>query len=186
MARREQYNPYQLAFDLRPRPEITYEIRPLEWSGGKTLGVFEVPEGYAQLLSPTDVVAHLRETIYQNFDALDHEQLWTLLLNTKQYVTHHVFVYKGNVSSAVVRIGELFKDALRFNAAAIILTHNHPSGDERPSPADLRVTALACEAAHLLDVTLLDHIILGKTGYTSLKETGSELWSNGASCVSAE
>ena len=175
MAKRESYR-YQLALDLHPQAEIVYEIKPVEWSGGKTLGVFEMSEGYAQVLSPADVVSHLRETIYKEFDALDHEQLWTLLLNTKQYVTHHVFVYKGNLSSAVVRIGELFKDALRFNAAAIILTHNHPSGDERPSPGDLQVTQLAAQAAHLLDVPLLDHIIVGKTDYTSLHGMNSELW----------
>jgi DNA repair protein RadC len=169
MAKAEHHR-YQLPLDLRPPPAMRYELKPVAWSGGRTLGVFEVPAGYVQVRSPAEVVAHLRATIYQDFDALDHEQLWTLLLNTKQYVTHHVLVYKGNVSSAVVRIGELFKDALRFNAAALILTHNHPSGDERPSPNDWHVTQLAYEAAQLLDVTLLDHIILGKYGYTSLKE----------------
>ncbi|MFN8495703.1 MAG: JAB domain-containing protein [Caldilineaceae bacterium] len=172
MHRSEQYNPYQLAFDLRPRPEITYEMKPVEWSGGKTLGVFEMPEGYAQVRSPADVVWHLRETIYQDFDALDQEYLWTLLLNTKFYVTHHILVYKGNLNTTVVRIGELFKDALRFNASAMILTHNHPSGDARPSPEDIRVTELAAEAAKLLGVSLIDHIIMGKAGYTSLKEQG--------------
>lgn len=175
MARSEQHR-YQLPLDLRPPPEIRYELRPVEWSGGRTLGVFEVPASYVQIRSPAEAVAHLRATIYQDFDALDHEQLWTLLLNTKQYVTHHVLIYKGNVNSAVVRIGELFKDALRFNAAAMILAHNHPSGDERPSPNDLWVTQLAAEAAELLDVTLLDHLILGKTRYTSWKEAGPELW----------
>lgn len=175
MARAEHHR-YQLPLDLRPPPEIRYELKPVEWSGGRTLGVFEVPAGYVQVRSPAEAVAHLRATIYQDFDALDHEQLWTLLLNTKQYVTHHVLVYKGNVNSAVVRIGELFKDALRFNAAAMILVHNHPSNDEHPSPNDLRVTQFACEAAQLLDVTLLDHLILSKSGYTSLKETDPALW----------
>jgi DNA repair protein RadC len=175
MARAEHYR-YQLPLDLRPPPTITYELKPVEWSGGRTIGVFEVPAGSVHVRTPADVVAHLRETIYQDFDALDHEQLWTLLLNTKQYVTHHVLVYKGNLNSAVVRIGELFKDALRFNAAGVILTHNHPSHDERPSINDLRVTQFACEAAHLLDITLLDHLIVGKTGHTSLREAAPALW----------
>lgn len=172
MARGEQCNSYQLAFDLRPRPEIIYEMKPVKWDGGKTLGIFEIPEGYAQIRSPIDVVCHLRETIYKDFDALDQEHLWTLLLNTKFYVTHHVLVYKGNLNTTVVRIGELFKDALRFNASALILTHNHPSGDERPSPEDIKVTEYAYEASKLLGVSLIDHIILGKYNYTSLKEQG--------------
>lgn len=175
MARAEHHH-YQLALDLRPPPTIRYELRPVAWHGGRTIGVFEVPTGSVQIHSPAEAVAHVRTTIYQDFDALDHEQLWTLLLNTKQYVTHHVLVYKGNVNSAIVRIGELFKDALRFNAAGMILAHNHPSGDARPSPNDLRVTQLAAEAGQLLDVPLLDHLILGKTDYTSWKEVGPAVW----------
>lgn len=147
-------------------------MKPVEWNGGKALGVFEVPADYAQLRSPTDVVWHLRQTIYKDFDALDQEHLWALLLNTKFYVTHHVLVYKGSLNTTVVRIGELFKDALRFNASAMILTHNHPSGDERPSPEDIHVTELACEASKLLGVSLIDHVIMGKKNYTSLKEQG--------------
>ena len=83
-----------------------------------------------------------------------------------------VTVYQGSLNTAVVRVGEVFTPALRANAAAIIVVHNHPSNDPTPSPEDVRVTEMLVEAGKLLDVAVLDHVILGKNRYVSLKERG--------------
>lgn len=82
-------------------------------------------------------------------------------------------VYQGSLHTTVIRVGELFRDALRQNAAAIIVAHNHPSGFCDPSPEDVSVTAEIVKSGKLLDVDVIDHLILGSGGrWTSLKERG--------------
>jgi len=81
-------------------------------------------------------------------------------------------VYTGNISSSLVRVGELFRDAVRLDAAGIILVHNHPSGDPTPSPDDLHLTAEALAAGRLLDIDLLDHLVIGHDAYASLRDRG--------------
>jgi DNA repair protein RadC len=77
--------------------------------------------------------------------------------------------YQGNVSASLVRVGELFRDAVRLDAAGVILVHNHPSGDPTPSPDDLHLTAEALAAGRLLDIDLLDHLVIGHDAYVSLR-----------------
>ena len=72
----------------------------------------------------------------------------------------------------LVRVGELFRDAVRLNAAGVILVHNHPSGDPTPSPDDLHLTAEALAAGRLLDISLLDHLVIGHDVYVSLRDRG--------------
>ena len=103
---------------------------------------------------------------------LEREELRVLLLNTKNCVLRQSTVYVGNVSAAVVRVAELFRDAVRSHAAGVILVHNHPSGDPEPSPDDLHLTAEAIAAGRLLDVAVLDHVILARDGYVSLRDRG--------------
>ena len=103
---------------------------------------------------------------------LEREELRVLALNTKNVVLRSVTVYQGNVSGAVVRIAELFRDAVRINAAGIIIVHNHPSGDPEPSPDDLQLTAEAVAAGRLLDIAVLDHVIVAAHGYVSLRDRG--------------
>lgn len=79
-------------------------------------------------------------------------------------------VYKGSLNTAVVRIGEVFKDAIRQNAAAMIVAHNHPSGDPAPSPEDIRVTREIVQAGKLLSIDVLDHMVIGRNQFTSLRE----------------
>jgi DNA repair protein RadC len=81
-------------------------------------------------------------------------------------------VYKGSLNSSMVRIAEIFRAAIEAPAAAIIVAHNHPSGDPSPSPEDIRVTKQIVEAGKLLDIELLDHLIIGNGRYISLKERG--------------
>ena len=95
-----------------------------------------------------------------------------MLLNTKNVVLRVVTVYQGNVNSSLVRVGELFRDAVRVNATGIILVHNHPSGDPTPSPDDLHLTAEALAAGRLLDIDVLDHLVIGHDAYVSLRDRG--------------
>jgi DNA repair protein RadC len=83
-----------------------------------------------------------------------------------------VTAYQGNVSASLVRVGELFRDAVRLDAAGVILVHNHPSGDPTPSPDDLHLTAEALAAGGLLDIDVLDHLVIGHDAYVSLRDRG--------------
>jgi DNA repair protein RadC len=100
---------------------------------------------------------------------LDQESLRVLLLNTRNQVLAVREVYRGNVNSAVVRAAEVFRDAVRENCPAVIMVHNHPSGDPTPSDEDVRVTKHLVQAGRLLDIELVDHIILAQRGFVSLK-----------------
>jgi DNA repair protein RadC len=103
---------------------------------------------------------------------LEREELRVALLTSKHAVLGIHTVYLGNVSAALVRVGELFRDAVRSHAAAMILVHNHPSGDPTPSPDDLHLTAEAVAAGRLLDIRVLDHLILGHAAWVSLRDRG--------------
>jgi len=81
-------------------------------------------------------------------------------------------IYRGNVSAALVRIAELFRDAVRLHASRLILVHNHPSGDPTPSPDDLHMTAEAVAAGRLLDIAVLDHLVVGHGSWVSLRDRG--------------
>ena len=118
--------------------------------------------------SPRDVADHLAPLLA----TLEREELHVLLLNAKNTVVRQTLVYRGNVSTAIVRIGELFRDAVRIHAAGLIVVHNHPSGDPEPSPDDLHLTAEAVAAGRLLDVAVLDHVIVGSAGFVSLRDRG--------------
>ena len=103
---------------------------------------------------------------------LDQEHLRILLLNTKNQVLGISEVYKGNVNSSVIRAGEVFQEAVRSNCPSVIVVHNHPSGDPTPSQEDVQVTRQLVEAGRLLDIELLDHMVIGRQGFVSLKEKG--------------
>jgi len=81
-------------------------------------------------------------------------------------------VYQGSVNSAQVRTAEIFKEAVRANAPAIALAHNHPSGDPTPSADDIALTANLERAASILDIELLDHLIIGQGRWLSLRRLG--------------
>jgi DNA repair protein RadC len=81
-------------------------------------------------------------------------------------------VYIGSLNSATIRVGEVFKEAVRRNSAGIIVVHNHPSGEATPSIDDIEVTRQLVAAGRLLDIELLDHLIIGRGQYVSLRERG--------------
>lgn len=130
--------------------------------------VADWPAGRWTVRSPRDV----GERLVPLMGYLEREELRVVLLNTRNVVLRLVTVYQGNVSSSLVRIAELFRDAVRLNASGLILVHNHPSGDTTPSPDDLRLTAEALAAGRLLDIQLLDHLIVAGDGFVSLRDRG--------------
>lgn len=104
---------------------------------------------------------------------LEREELRVLLLDTKNLVVAERTIYRGNLAGSSVRVGEVFRDAVRRCAAAVIVAHNHPSGDPSPSAEDLRITAELAEAGRLLDIELLDHLVIGRGRWTSLRAAGA-------------
>ena len=104
--------------------------------------------------------------------ALEQEELRVILLDTRNRVLHIDSVYRGSLNTSQVRIGELFRTAIRNNSAAVIVVHNHPSGDPAPSPDDVAVTRAIVQAGKLLDVEVLDHLVIGNGRFVSLKERG--------------
>ena len=126
------------------------------------------PTGRWTIRSPRDVA----DRLMLQMGRLEREELRIVLLNTKNVVLRVATVYQGNVSSSLVRVGELFRDAVRLNASGLILVHNHPSGDPTPSPDDLHLTAEALAAGRLLDIDLLDHLVVGHDAYVSLRDRG--------------
>ena len=103
---------------------------------------------------------------------LETEHLRVILLDTRNHVLDIVEVYQGSVNSSQVRVGEVFKQAVRRNSAAVIICHNHPSGDPTPSPDDVAVTRAFVQAGKLLDTETLDHLVIGKNRFVSMKERG--------------
>jgi DNA repair protein RadC len=101
---------------------------------------------------------------------LEQEELRVILLTTRHEVITVRDVYRGNVSSAIVRIGEIFRDAVREGCPGIIAVHNHPSGDPSPSPEDINLTKQLIEAGRMLGIDVLDHIVIARKGFVSLKE----------------
>jgi DNA repair protein RadC len=95
-----------------------------------------------------------------------------VLLTSKNQVISVSEIYKGNVNTSMIRPSELFREAVRENCPAIIVVHNHPSGNPDPSPEDIATTEQIVRAGKLLDIDVLDHIILGRQRYVSLKERG--------------
>ncbi len=100
------------------------------------------------------------------------EHFAVMLLNTKNHILGLTDVSVGSLSASIVHPREVFRAALRYAAAAMILIHNHPSGDPSPSQEDISVTQRLVRAGKIMDVPVLDHIILGDGRFISLKEKG--------------
>ena len=103
---------------------------------------------------------------------LPHEEFWILVLAKSNKLTHKILISKGGQSGTVVDAKVIFKTALEHNAANIILTHNHPSGNLKPSQADISLTKKLVAAGKLLDIGVLDHVIFTDDGYYSFADEG--------------
>src|SRR5215213_5156094 len=121
-----------------------------------------------QIKSPRDVA----DLLMLEMSHLDQEHLRTVLLDTKNRVQAISTVYIGSLNASMIRVGEVFKEAVRRNSAALIVSHNHPSGDATPSPEDVLITHQIVQAGKLLDVDVLDHLIIGHGVWLSLRERG--------------
>ena len=128
----------------------------------------ESPEERPAINSPKDAA----DLVQYEMSALEQEHLRVLLLDRRNRVLEIVEIYKGSVNSSQVRVGEIFKEAVRKNASGLIVVHNHPSGDPTPSPDDVAVTRAIIQAGKLLDVDVLDHLVIGQGRWVSLKERG--------------
>jgi DNA repair protein RadC len=118
--------------------------------------------------SPADAAA----LVQYEMGLLVKEHLRVILLDRRNQVIDTVEVYQGSVNSSQVRVGEIFHPAIERLASAIVVCHNHPSGDNTPSPDDVAVTRAIVQAGKLLDIELLDHLVISIKGFVSLKERG--------------
>lgn len=118
----------------------------------ETLAALLRPHSREQIRGPKDVVGLL----IVEMSYLDQEELRTILLDTRNRVQAVVTIYRGSLNTSLIRVGEVFKEALRRNSASLIVAHNHPTGDPEPSPEDILVTREIVEAGELLDVEVLD------------------------------
>ena len=101
------------------------------------------------------------------------EQMWVVTLGNRCRVLDVRMIYKGNVGSIMVRPAEIFRQAVRINAPAIVMAHTHPSGNSEPSPEDVTITKDIVKAGRILAIEVLDHLILGAgRQFVSLKERG--------------
>jgi DNA repair protein RadC len=128
----------------------------------------ESPDARPQIRSPADAA----NLVMTEMSLLDQEHLCTMLLDTKNRVLATPTIYVGSLNTSLIRVGELFREAIRANCASLIVVHNHPSGDPTPSPEDVAVTRQIVDAGKLLDVDVLDHLVIGRQRFVSLKERG--------------
>lgn len=135
------------------------------------------PEERPVVKSPDD----LANLVLAEMSLLEQESVRVILLDTRNHVLAMPEVYRGSVHSTQVRVAELLREAVRVNAPSVVLVHNHPSGDPAPSAADITLTKMLHEAAKLLDIELVDHMIIGGGRYASMRTMGLAFPTNGAS-----
>ena len=134
--------------------------------------VREAPAKYSepetpQIVRPEDVFR-----LCQPMASYKQEVFRTLLLTARHHVFRKITVSKGTLSASLVHPRDVFRDAIRLNAAAVILVHNHPSGVPEPSREDIELTNRLADSGHLLGVEVIDHIIVAKGGCVSLRAIG--------------
>lgn len=130
--------------------------------------LYSLPTERPTIQRPQDAFEILRYFL----GVLSHEELWVLSLDSRNRVMQLTKLYQGSVNSSQVRVAEVFRAAITDNAPAILLTHNHPSGEPTPSPEDVAVTRAIVQAGKLLDIEVVDHLIITHDRYVSLKERG--------------
>lgn len=133
----------------------------------KRYGNFRSGDEY-RITTPEDAA----DLVMNEMRDLKREVLKVLILNTKNVVTGSLDASIGTLSSSIVHPRDIFRDAIKRNAASIIMVHNHPSGDPTPSGDDINSTRRVSEAGRIIGIELLDHIIIGEGHFTSMKEKG--------------
>lgn len=121
-----------------------------------------------QIRRPSDIVPLVQPLLQQ----LPQEHLLVVLLDNTNHLIDIITVYVGSLDTTVVRNAELFRPAIQRNSAGIIVVHNHPSGNAIPSPADTAFTEALIEPGKVLDIAVLDHLIIGRGEWVSMREQG--------------
>ena len=137
---------------------------------------YQVRESPPPYKRPTQPLIRNPEDVYEICKPMANykqEVFRVLLLTTRHHVFRKITVGKGTLNASLVHPRDVFRRAIKHNAAAVILVHNHPSGIPEPSTDDKELTARLDEAGDLLGVKVLDHIVVAKGGYVSLREQGS-------------
>lgn len=136
--------------------------------------VCEVAKRYSGNIGPLPTISCPAETVPYLYEIKDaqKEHFVCLFLNARNQVNHKEVISTGSLSASIVHPREVFKAALEHTAASIILAHNHPSGDVSPSKDDLELTRRLVKAGQLMGIEVMDHIIISKDGWLSLKEKG--------------
>ncbi|MBN2004226.1 MAG: DNA repair protein RadC [Anaerolineae bacterium] len=132
---------------------------------GKRL-MIEAPEERLQIKAPGDAANLLMSLIGHK----NQEHFVVLFLDTRNRVLDYEMLYKGSLNTSLVRIGEVFRGAVRRDSASVIVSHNHPSGDPAPSPEDIALTRRLVSAGKVMEVDVLDHVIVGENRFVSLRE----------------
>lgn len=145
------------------------QVKALKIQAGLEMGrrlMADPGEERRRITSPAEAA----DLLIPSMAFLEQEQLRLILLDTRRQVLKVPTIYAGSLNTSVVRVGELFRAALKENASAMVLGHNHPSGDPSASPEDVQLTRKVVEAGRLMDVEVLDHIIVGGRQYVSLRD----------------
>lgn len=147
------------------------EVKATEIKAALELGhrlVTTTPEERPVVKSPMDAA----NLLMSEMSLLEQEHMRVVLLDTRNRVLKIPTIYIGSLNTSVIRVAEVFRTAIRESAAALVVVHNHPSGDPSPSPEDVNTTRSIIQAGQLLDIDVLDHIIIGNQCFASLKEQG--------------
>ena len=137
------------------------------------LAMSELGKRSAQSKKPIKKISSAKDVFdlfHERLKDKKQEEFYVLMLNSKNHVIKEQFIYKGTLDSAIIEPREIFKEAIKHSASKIIMVHNHPSGDHKPSDEDVEVTRRIDSLGKDLSINLLDHIIIGKDSYFSLKE----------------
>jgi len=124
--------------------------------------------GRTAITDPHSILQFLRTKLVR----LDHEEFHVVFLDARHRVVGVEAMFRGSLTGASVYIGEVVKAALKRNAAAIVIAHNHPSGVPEPSAADRELTERIRQALNLVEIGLLDHLVIAAEGHTSFAERG--------------
>ncbi|MBI2358711.1 MAG: JAB domain-containing protein [Deltaproteobacteria bacterium] len=144
--------------------ETVYELESFK----VRLGVHEPP---GQKVSCAETAAAILRPIYADLDA-DQEHFTVLFLNNKNMIRGYKVLFTGGQTTSAVSPAIVFRAAILMGACAIVLAHNHPSGDTAPSPEDLELTRRLAQCGELFGIRALDHIILGANQYFSFADRG--------------
>jgi DNA repair protein RadC len=147
------------------------EAKAAQVQAGLELGVRLASLGASErpvIKSPEDTA----QLVMTEMSLLDQEQLWVIQLDSRNHVLSIARLYKGSAHTTQVRMSEVFREAVRLTAVAVVVVHNHPSGDPAPSTADISITKMLTAAGRLLDIDVVDHIVIGAGRYVSMRTLG--------------